>query len=390
MEAAVIVSAQRTPIGSFLGSLASLTAPQLGSVAIRAAIERSKFKPEQVDQVFMGHVLTAGVGQAPARQASLGAGLPVSVGATTVNKVCGSGLMAVHLASQAIRLGEMQVVVAGGMESMSHAPYLLQGARAGLKFGHGKLVDAMIHDGLWDVYNDFHMGCAAELCAREHKVSREDQDNFAKESYSRALHASKEGLFNDELVPVEVKSKKAVVTVVEDEEPTRFKPEKVAALKPAFEKSGTVTAANASSINDGAAAVVVTSEKAAAASGCEILGRIRGFANTPMEPEWFTIAPVEAIRKLLQQADLKTGDIDLFEINEAFAVVALAISRQLDLDATKVNVRGGAVALGHPIGASGTRILVTLLHAMKQMQSRFGVAAICLGGGEAVAMLVER
>lgn len=388
---AVIVAAARTPIGSFMGSLATLSAPQLGSQVIRAALERSKIPPAEVEQVFMGNVLSAGLGQAPARQAALGAGLSQAVGATTLNKVCGSGLMAVHLASQAIRLGDASVMIAGGMESMSNAPYLIPGARAGLKLGNQTLVDAMIHDGLWDVYNNFHMGNAAELCARERNISRADQDAFCMESYRRARLSTEKGFFRDEIIAVEIANKKGPATMIrEDEEPNRFQPEKIPTLKPAFIDNGTVTAANASSINDGAAAFVLTHRDKAERSNCEILGTIRGFANAALKPEWFTVAPVPAIQTLLQKTGLKVGDIDLFEINEAFSVVALAVMRELKLDPAKVNVRGGAVAMGHPIGASGARILSTLLYSLKQLGLKRGVAAICLGGGEAIAMLVER
>lgn len=386
-----IVAAARTPIGGYMGALAGFTAPKLGSMAIQAALGKSKLKPEAVGQVFMGNVLTAGVGQAPARQASIGAGIPVSVGATTINKVCGSGLMAVHLGSQAIRLGEATVVVAGGMESMSNVPFLLPGARAGLRLGNAQLIDGMVHDGLWDVYNNFHMGNAAELCARERSLSRADQDAFASESYVRARKAIADGAFRDEIAPVEVKSKKGPSTFVQDDEgPARFQPEKMPTLKPAFEEGGSVTAANASSINDGAAAVVLCDPETATKAGCEVLAKIRGFAGAAMKPEWFTVAPSLAITNLLSKTGLKASDIDLFEINEAFAVVALAVSRELKLDAKKVNVNGGAIAIGHPIGASGARILVTLVHALKQRNLKRGIAAICLGGGEAIAMLVER
>jgi acetyl-CoA C-acetyltransferase len=338
----------------------------------------------------MGNVLTAGVGQAPARQASIGAGIPNTVGATTINKVCGSGLMAVHLASQSIRLGDAEICVAGGMESMSNAPYLVPGARSGLKYGNANLIDAMIHDGLWDVYNNMHMGSCAELCAKERKISREAQDKFTIESYQRALQSAAQKYFEAEIVPIEIKSKKGSTIIKDDEEPTRFQPEKIPTLKPAFQENGTVTAANASSINDGAAALILTNETTAKKNGCEILGRIRGFSGAAMAPEWFTVAPSQAINNLLRKVDLKPSDIDLYEINEAFAVVSLAVATEVGIDLSKVNIRGGAVALGHPIGASGARILVTLLHALKQTGGKRGVAAICLGGGEAVAMLVER
>jgi acetyl-CoA C-acetyltransferase len=387
---AVIVAAKRTPIGGFMGGLAGFTAPELGSQAIQAALAASKLAAASINQVYMGNVLTAGVGQAPARQASIGAGIPNTVGATTINKVCGSGLMAVHLASQSIRLGDAEICVAGGMESMSNAPYLVPGARSGLKYGNANLIDAMIHDGLWDVYNNMHMGSCAELCAKERKISREAQDKFTIESYQRALQSAAQKYFEAEIVPIEIKSKKGSTIIKDDEEPTRFQPEKIPTLKPAFQENGTVTAANASSINDGAAALILTNETTAKKNGCEILGRIRGFSGAAMAPEWFTVAPSQAINNLLRKVDLKPSDIDLYEINEAFAVVSLAVATEVGIDLSKVNIRGGAVALGHPIGASGARILVTLLHALKQTGGKRGVAAICLGGGEAVAMLVER
>lgn len=388
----VIVAAKRTPIGSFMGALANFTAPQLGATAIQAAVQASTLKPQSVEQVIMGNVLTAGVGQAPARQALKGAGLPNSTAATTVNKVCGSGLMAVNLASQMIRLGEAQICVAGGMESMSNTPFLLPGARSGLKLGNATLVDAMVHDGLWDVYNNMHMGNCAELCAKERNISRQDQDAFTIDSYQRARKSIGEGLFRDEIIPFEVKSKKGPSTFVnDDEEPARFQPDKIPTLRPVFQADGgTVTAANASSINDGAAALVLTTAELAKKQGCEILATIKGFAGAAMAPEWFTVAPSLAIQNLLQKTNLKTSDIDLYEINEAFAVVTLAVARELNLDMQKVNVRGGAVAMGHPIGASGARILVTLIHSLKQMNRKRGIAAICLGGGEAIAMMVER
>ena len=390
MREVAIVAAKRTAIGSFQGSLASLKAPELGSKAIAAAVQAASIDGELVDQVYMGNVLTAGVGQAPARQATIGARLPEKVMATTVNKVCGSGLMAVQLARQAIQLEHASVVVAGGMESMSNAPYLLPDARDGLRLGHGKVIDSMIHDGLWDVYNNFHMGVAAELCAKEKQLSREDQDNYAKQSYERALQSIEKGCFKDEIVAVEVKQRKFTLTVDTDEEPGRFVAEKLSTLRPAFDEKGTVTAINASSINDGAAALLLMDVDSATKQGCEILAVIKGFAGAALKPEWFTVAPINAVEALMEKTKLTLADIDLFEINEAFSVVALACSKGLGLPQEKVNVFGGAVALGHPIGASGARILVTLISALKQKQKKRGVAAICLGGGEAVAMLVER
>jgi acetyl-CoA C-acetyltransferase len=391
MREVVIASAVRTPIGSFMGSLASVPAPRLGAVAVRAAVERGGVAPAEVDEVLMGCVLQAGLGQAPARQAAIFAGLPQSVGATTVHKVCGSGLKTVILASQIIRAGDADVIVAGGMECMSQAPYLLPGARDGLRMGHGQLVDAMIRDGLWDVYKDYHMGSAAELCARECAVPREAQDAFATESYRRATASIAEGLFRDEIVPVEVPQRRGDAIVVDsDEEPGRGNPAKFGSLRPAFDKDGSVTAANASSINDGASATLIMSADAAAARGLAPLARIVSTGSFAQAPEWFTTAPSGAIRRAVERAGLTLEDIDLFEINEAFAVVALAVTGELGLPLDKVNVRGGAVALGHPIGASGNRILVTLVHALRQTGKRYGCAGICLGGGEAVAVVVER
>jgi len=388
----VITSYARTPIGSFLGSLSPLPAPQLGSVAIAAALERSPgLAPEQVEEVIMGHVLTAGVGQAPARQAALGAGLPDSVEVLAVNKVCGSGLKAVMLAAQAIQTGDAQVIVAGGMESMSNVPYYLKGARQGLRMGNRDLIDGMVHDGLWDVYNQIHMGSCAELCVRELNCTRAQQDEYAVRSYKRALAAQDGGLFDREIVTVEVPQRKGVPVVVDrDEEPGRVNFDKIPSLKPVFEKDGTITAANASTINDAAAAVVVMSRARADELGIQPVARIIGQASAAQAPEWFTTAPAKAIGKVLKKTGLSLGDIDLFEINEAFAVVALAAIDELGLDLDRVNIHGGAVALGHPIGASGARILATLLGAMEQRDTRRGIAALCIGGGEAAAVIVER
>ncbi|MGB9773091.1 MAG: thiolase family protein [Bacteroidota bacterium] len=391
MREVVIVSACRTPIGSFNGTLSALSAPQLGAVVIREAVRRAGIRNGEVDEVIMGNVLSAGLGQAPARQAALFAGLPFSVECMTINKVCGSGLKAVSLAAQAIALGDADVIVAGGMESMSNAPYLLENARRGYRMGHGQIVDVMIKDGLWDVYNNFHMGNAAELCARECAISRETQDEFAIESYRRAQEAQRTGKFADEIVPVSIPQKKGEpVLVQEDEEPGKTDFAKIPALKPAFEKDGTVTAANSSKINDGAAALVVMSAERAHASGATPMARIIAYASAAKKPEHFTTAPVDVVKKVLQKAHLTKDDIDLFEINEAFAVVGIVSIQQLGLDPKKVNVNGGAVALGHPIGASGARILTTLLYAMKQRNARRGLAALCIGGGEATAMIVER
>ena len=390
MREVVIASAARTPMGSFNGALSSMSAPQLGAVAIKAAVERAGIDPASVDEVLMGNVLQAGIGQAPARQASIYAGLPNSVGATTVHKVCGSGMKTVIMASQMIRAGDAEIVVAGGMECMSQAPYLLPKARNGMRLGHGQVLDAMIKDGLWDVYNDYHMGSAAELCARERTVTRAEQDAFATESYRRANASVAEGLFKAEIVPVEVPQRRGdPVVVSDDEEPGRGAPEKFGKLRPAFEKDGTVTAANASTINDGASATVIMSGEKAAALGIKPLARILSHGSHAHAPEWFTTAPAGAISDAVAKAGLTLGEIAYFEVNEAFSVVALAVSKELGLSADKVNVRGGAVALGHPIGASGNRILVTLAHTLKDTGARFGCAAICLGGGEGIAIVIE-
>jgi acetyl-CoA C-acetyltransferase len=385
-----IVGAARTPIGGFLGALAEVPAPALGATAIAAAVERSGLPPDQVGQAYMGCVLPAGIGQAPARQAAKGAGLPDRVPAATLNKVCGSGLYASILGTKSILLGDAEVVVAGGMESMSRAPYLLDRARQGLRMGHGQTIDAMIFDGLWDPYNDFHMGCAGELCAREYTLSREAQDAYATASYERALAAQKEGAFSREISAVTVKSRKGDVEVAEDEEPGRARLDKMPSLRPAFEKDGTITAANASKVNDGAAAVVLASGAAVKKHGLKPLARVLGYGGHAQAPEWFTTAPVGAIKNALGRLDLQPKDIDLWEVNEAFSAVAMAVMKDVGIDHERLNVRGGAVALGHPIGASGARILVTLLHAMEDRGARRGLATLCLGGGEAVALVVER
>jgi acetyl-CoA C-acetyltransferase len=387
----VIVSAVRTPIGSFQGALGGVPATKLGSVVIAEALKRAKLEATNVDQVIMGNVLSAGLGQAPARQAALGAGLPKTVECLTVNKVCGSSLKAVMLAAQAIRLGEAAAVVAGGMESMSNAPYLLPKARDGYRMGHGALVDSMIKDGLWDVYNDFHMGTAAELCAKRFTISRQEQDEFAALSYERAQTAQQNGKFANEIVSVVASARdRQEHTVTEDEEVGKFNPQKMKSLRPAFRDDGTVTAGNASSISDGAAALVVMSQGKASELGIQPLVRIKGWSSTSREAEWFTLAPAQAITALLKQCGNSLVDIDLFEINEAFAVASIAVNRELDLNSEKVNVRGGAIALGHPIGASGARILTTLIHTMNDLGKGQGIAALCIGGGEAVAMMVER
>jgi acetyl-CoA C-acetyltransferase len=390
MKNLVVLSAARTPIGSFLGKLSSLPAPALGSVAIRAALARAGVDPKEVEQVIMGNVLQAGIGQAPARQASLKAGIPDSVPCITVHKVCGSGMRAVMDAGNAIQAGEYEVAVAGGMESMSNAPYLLEKGRTGLRMGNGTLVDSMIKDGLWDPYKDTHMGNCAELCVSKYSFTREEQDAFALESYQRAQNASKTCLFSEEIAAVEVPQKKGdAVKIESDEEPFAAPLEKMPTLKPAFTKDGSVTAANSSKINDGAAALVVTSEEKAKAKGWKPVARIIASTGVAQAPEWFTTAPVGAIQRLLDKSGLSVADIDYFEINEAFAAVAMAAIRELSLPREKVNPRGGAVALGHPIGASGARILTTLIHALRKDGKKRGVAAICIGGGEATAMLVE-
>jgi acetyl-CoA C-acetyltransferase len=391
MDEIVILSAARTPIGSFQGTLARVPAHRLGARALAAAIARAGLEPADIDQVDMGCVLTAGQGQAPARQAALGAGCPPATGAVTLNKVCGSGMRAAMMAANDLRCGDYRVVAAGGMESMSQAPFLAPGLRDGLRLGHGKLLDSMIHDGLWDPYGDVHMGSCAETCVREYGFSREAQDAYARESYERARRATEDGAFAEEIVPVEVPGRKgAAETVARDEEPFRVDLEKMPTLKPAFDPEGTVTAANASKINDGAAALVLTTAAHARELGLRPLARIVAHSSFAQEPEWFTTAPVAAARIVLERAGLAASEIDLWEVNEAFAAVAMAFIQDHGLDPERVNVHGGAVALGHPIGCSGARILVTLLHALRRRDLRLGCAAICIGGGEATAMVVER
>ena len=387
----VIVGAARTPIGSFLGTLSSLTAPQLGAIAIKAALERAGVDPGKVEEVWMGNVLQAGQGQAPGRQASIGAGIPDTVPTNTLNKMCGSGLKTVISAAQAIALGDAEVIVAGGMESMSNAPYLSLNMRQGARMGSVEMKDHMILDGLWDVYNQQHMGMCAEATAADFKISRAAQDEFALESTNRAIRAQKEGLFKAEIVPVPVPQKKGdALMVADDEGPKTARPEKIATLKPVFKKDGTVTAANASSINDGGAALVLMSADRAKAEGKTVLGRITGYATAARKPVEFTIAPADAIKKLFERTKTTAGDVDLWEINEAFAVVAIANNQILKLDPSKVNIRGGATSLGHPIGASGARLLVTLLQALKDTGKKRGVASLCIGGGEGIALMVER
>ena len=392
MNDVLILSAARTPIGSFLGSLSSLDAPRLGSIAIRTALERADTAPDLVEHVWFGNVLQAGIGQAPARQAALGAGLPKGTGCVTVHKVCGSGLRAVMEGANALRTGEFSVVVAGGMESMSNTPYLLPKGRTGYRMGHAQLLDSMISDGLWDPYKNIHMGNCAETCAAKYAFTREAQDTYALESYQRARRANEAGDFNAEFAAVTIEGKKGATVVDRDEEPFATpleKLEKMGSLKPAFQKDGTVTAANASKINDGAAALVLAAEEAVVANRARPIARIVAQASHAQEPEWFTTAPVAAARKAADRAGLSLGEIDLFEVNEAFSVVAMAFIKDLDLDPNRVNVNGGAVALGHPIGASGARILTTLVHALRARKKKYGLAAICIGGGEAVAVVVE-
>jgi acetyl-CoA C-acetyltransferase len=385
-----IASACRTAIGKFQGAFTNVGSPQLGSVAIKEALRRAGVPADAVEEVIFGNVLQAGLGQNPARQAARGAGIPDRIGSVTINKVCGSGLKSVMLAAQAIKAGDADLVVAGGMENMTRAPYLLPQAREGVRLGHGKLIDSMVGDGLWDIYNDFHMGNTAELVSEKHDVSRQDQDRYAAESQRRAVAAQAAGLFKEEIVAVEIPDKKGAIRVEVDEGPRAESTfEKLSTLKPVFKKDGTVTAGNASSINDGAAAVVVASEKKVKELGLKPLARITGYATGGMAPEWVMMAPLEAVANLAAKTKKPVREYDLVEINEAFSAAAVALVRKLELDPARVNVNGGAVALGHPIGASGCRILVTLLHAMKQKKAKTGVATLCLGGGNAVALSVE-
>ncbi|RJP18430.1 MAG: acetyl-CoA C-acetyltransferase [Deltaproteobacteria bacterium] len=391
MKEAVITGAARTAIGSLNGALADIPAPRLGAAAITEAVARGGIRKEDVEQVIMGNVLSAGVGQAPARQAGIYAGIPVSAGALTINKMCGSGLKSVMLAAQSVATGEFEVVVAGGMESMSQAPYLLKKARGGYRLGNDTIYDHMIIDGLWDVYNNLHMGNCAETLAKEYRISRQDQDAFAASSYTRAQAAVKGGKFAKEIVGVPIPQRKGdPVPFLVDEEPGRGNVAKLPELKTVFEKNGTVTAGNASTINDGAAAVVVMSSDAAKRKGILPIARIVGYATASLEPVWFTIAPIDAIKKLFQVTGIAREKVGLYEINEAFSGVAVAAIRGLSLDPERVNVNGGAVALGHPVGASGARILTTLLYAMADRGERYGIASLCIGGGEAVAVLVEK
>jgi acetyl-CoA C-acetyltransferase len=385
-----ITAAVRTPIASFQGAFAELPAPKLGAVAIKEALKRSGVAAEKVDEVIMGQVLTAGAGQAPARQAAIYAGVPTSAPCMTINKVCGSGLKAVMLGADSIALGRADVVVAGGQENMTLTPHLLPNSRTGFRMGPATLTDSMINDGLWDPYSNWHMGMAAELCVKEYAFTREEQDAFAIESYKRAQNAIAQGYFKNEIAPVEMATKKGTTLIDTDEEPSKTDFAKVPGLRPAFDKNGSVTAANASKINDGAAAVVLMSEKAMKAAGAKPLAKIVASATFAQDPKWFTTAPVGAIKKAVESAGLNLEQIDLFEINEAFAAVTMAAMKDLKIPHAKVNVNGGAVALGHPIGASGARVLTTLVHALQAHNKKYGLATLCIGGGEAVAVVVER
>jgi acetyl-CoA C-acetyltransferase len=387
----VIVSAQRSPIGRFLGGLGGLSAPQLGSQVIQAAIAKAGLEPSLIEEAMMGHVVQAGVGQNPARQAALNAGMLPSSGATTVNVVCGSGMKAVMMAASGIRAGDFRIAVAGGMESMSNAPYLMFGAREGFKAGHQELKDANMFDGLWCAFEHWRMGDAAELTAKEKGFSRLEQDEFALYSHQKALTAITSGRFKAEIAPITIESKKGTVTVSQDEAPRADSSlENLSKLRPAFQKDGSVTAGNAPGINDGAAALVIMSEEAAKAHGLKPIAEIMGYATSGLEPKWFTMSPVPATRRLLEQQHMNLTDIDLFELNEAFAVQALAVTRELGIDPNKVNVNGGAVALGHPIGCSGARIIVTLLHALEQQQKEIGLASLCMGGANGLAVMLRR
>ncbi len=389
MKKVVITEAKRTPIGAFGGSISGFNASQLGSFAIKSVLDNSKIDLELIDEVIFGNVLTAGQGQSPARQAAIRAGLPNKTECLTINKMCGSGLKAVMLAQQAIMCDDADIIIAGGQESMSNAPYLLPKARYGYKLGNGELQDSMILDGLWDVYNNIHMGSCAESCARDFSFTREQLDQFAVKSYQKAIEAQKSGRFKDEIVPILVKTKTEEIIVSADEEPLKVNFDKIPKLKPAFEKEGVITAANASSINDGAAALLIMSEEKALDFGLKPLVEIVAQSSAAKAPIEFTTAPADAINKVLQKAKLNKDEIDLFEINEAFAVVSLAVNILLGLDPEKVNVNGGAVALGHPIGASGARILVTLIHELRKRNLKYGLASLCIGGGEASALIIK-
>ncbi len=390
MNTAYILSARRTPVGTFQGAFSSVPAPRLGATAIAAALKDAKVQGTDVDECIMGQVLTAGAGQAPARQAAIYAGLPNSVPCMTINKVCGSGLKSVMLAADNLMLGHTQIAVAGGQENMTLAPHLLENSRAGYRMGNVTTTDSMIKDGLWDPYSNFHMGNAAELCVKEYKVTRQQQDEFAVESYKRAQAAQKSGLFDAEITPVEMTVKGAVQTFTTDEEPGKARFDKMGELRPAFDKDGSITAANASKINDGGAALILASDKAVKDKGLKPIARVVAHGTFAQDPKWFTTAPVNAIKRALERAKLQINDIDLFEINEAFSVVTMVAMKELNIPHTKVNVNGGAVAIGHPIGASGTRILTTLIHSLGQQKKKYGLATLCVGGGEGVALIVER
>lgn len=390
MEDVVILSAKRTAIGSFQGAFSQTPAPRLGAAVIKEALKVAGLKPDQVDECIMGNVLSAGIGQAPARQAAIYADLPKSVECMTINKVCGSGLKSVMLAAQALQLGHANVIVAGGQENMTLAPHLLEKSRAGYRMGNAQITDSMIKDGLWDPYGDLHMGNCGELCAKEYHFTREQQDEFAIESYKRAQKATQDGSFKNEIVSVEIPDGKATKKFETDEEPGKAKFDKIPELKPAFDKAGTITAANASKINDGASALLVTTASHAKKLGVKPIAKIVSQASFAQDPKWFTTAPVGAVKKALERAQLQTKDIDLFEVNEAFAVVTMAFMKDLNVDSSRTNIHGGAIALGHPIGASGARVLTTLLHALEKNKLKRGVATLCIGGGEGAAVVVER
>ena len=386
----VIVSARRTPIGSFQGGLSIVSAPKFGSLVISEILNDTMLDPLLIDEVIMGNVLSAGLGQAPARQATIGAGLPDSIECLTINKMCASGLKAVMLDAQAIQVNDANIIIAGGFENMSQAPYILPKARAGYRLGNGRLIDSMINDGLWDVYNDIHMGNCAEICARERNYSINDQNDFAKESYRRAIDAQKSGAFTNEIISVNVENRSNTIIFKEDEEPKNVNFDKMDKLSPAFEEDGSITAANASKINDGAACLLLMSENKASELGLNPLARILYQSSAAHDPKWFTTAPIKAIKKILIKANMEVNDIDLWEINEAFAPVVMSVMDDYNLDHGKINVNGGAIALGHPIGASGARILTTLIHALNQKDLSLGLATLCIGGGEASALIIER
>lgn len=390
MKEVFLVSGARTPVGSFNGTLSAYSAPKLGSFAIKEAVSRAGIKPETINEVIMGCVLQGGLGQAPARQASIGAGIPPTVSCMTINKVCGSGLKSVMIGANEIQVGQSEIVVAGGMESMTNAPYFLEKARSGYRMGNGKIIDMMIHDGLWDPYGDKHMGNIGELCAKEYNLTREMQDEYAKQSYQKAQEAIKNGFFKEQIVSIEIKDKKGNITLInEDEEPKKASFERAGSLKPAFSKDGTITAFNASKINDGGAAVVIMSGDKVKELGLKPIAKIVAQATHSQDPDWFTTAPAYVIDKVCKNAQISKENIDLFEINEAFAVVSLAVNQIAGLDNSKVNVTGGAIAFGHPIGMSGTRLLITLAYNLKRLNKKYGLATLCIGGGEAVAVIIE-